>query len=68
MTVHQIDDKTLFMHGEDDQIVPISVSWRKSVKLIKGAAELYYPGLPHGLTGCESVDDQIRLPEFRLAE
>jgi non-heme chloroperoxidase len=38
------------MHGEDDQIVPINLSSRKSAKLIKEVVELYYPGLPHGLT------------------
>jgi non-heme chloroperoxidase len=41
---------TLLMHGEDDQIVPIDISSRKTAKLVKGAVELYYPGLPHGLT------------------
>ena len=46
----KFDVPTLLMHGEDDQIVPIDVSARKSVKLIKGAEEIYYPGLPHGLT------------------
>jgi non-heme chloroperoxidase len=46
----KFDVPTLLMHGEDDQIVPIDVSSRKSVKLIKGAEEIYYPGLPHGLT------------------
>jgi non-heme chloroperoxidase len=46
----RFDVPTLLMHGEDDQIVPIDISSRKSAKLIKGAAELYYPGLPHGLT------------------
>jgi non-heme chloroperoxidase len=30
--------------------VPIDISSRKSAKLINGAVELYYPGLPHGLT------------------
>ena len=45
-----IDVPTLLMHGDDDQIVPIDISSRKSAKLIKGATELYYPGLPHGLT------------------
>jgi len=38
------------MHGEDDQIVPVKDSAKKSAQLIKGAAEIYYPGLPHGLT------------------
>jgi len=46
----KFDVPTLLMHGEDDQIVPIDISSRKSVKLIKGAVEIYYPGLPHGLT------------------
>jgi non-heme chloroperoxidase len=41
---------TLVMHGEDDQIVPVKNSGKKSAKLIKGAVEIYYPGLPHGLT------------------
>ena len=46
----KFDVPTLLMHGEEDQIVPINISSRKSAKLIKGAAEIYYPGLPHGLT------------------
>jgi non-heme chloroperoxidase len=46
----KFDVPTLLIHGEDDQIVPINISSRRSAKLIKGAVELYYPGLPHGLT------------------
>jgi len=46
----KFDIPTLVMHGEDDQVVPIKDSAKKSAKLIKGAVELYYPGLPHGLT------------------
>lgn len=46
----KFDVPTLLMHGEDDQIVPIDISSRKSATLIKGAVEIYYPGLPHGLT------------------
>ena len=41
---------TLVLHGEDDQIVPVKDSAKKSAKLIKGAKEIYYPGAPHGLT------------------
>jgi non-heme chloroperoxidase len=44
------DVPTLLIHGEDDQIVPINISSRKTATLIKGAVEIYYPGLPHGLT------------------
>jgi non-heme chloroperoxidase len=46
----KFDIPTLLMHGDDDQIVPIDISSRKSAKLINGVKELYYPGLPHGLT------------------
>jgi non-heme chloroperoxidase len=46
----KFDIPTLLMHGVEDQIVPIDISSRKSAKLIKGVIELYYPGLPHGLT------------------
>jgi non-heme chloroperoxidase len=30
--------------------VPVKDSAKKSARLIKGAVEIYYPGLPHGLT------------------
>jgi non-heme chloroperoxidase len=53
----KFDVPTLVMHGEDDQIVPINISAKKSAKLIKGAKELFYPGLPHGLTATHA--DQV---------
>lgn len=53
----KIDVPTLVMHGEDDQIVPIAASAKKSARLIKGAVEIYYPGLPHGLTATHA--DQV---------
>src|SRR5256885_5146845 len=46
----KFDVPTLVMHGEDDQVVPIKDSAKKSARLIKGAQEIYYPGRPHGLT------------------
>jgi non-heme chloroperoxidase len=46
----KFDFPTLVLHGEDDQIVPVKDSARKSAKLVKGAQEIYYPGAPHGLT------------------
>jgi non-heme chloroperoxidase len=46
----KFDVPTLVMHGEDDQIVPVKDSGKKSAKLIRGAVEIYYPGLSHGLT------------------
>jgi len=48
--LRSFDVPTLVMHGEDDQIVPIHDSAKKSAKLIKDATEIYYPGAPHGMT------------------
>ena len=48
--LEKFDIPTLVMHGEDDQIVPVKDSGKKSAKLIAGAIEIYYPGLSHGLT------------------
>ena len=45
-----IDVPTLVLHGEDDQIVPVKDSARRSAQLIADAKEIYYPGAPHGLT------------------
>jgi non-heme chloroperoxidase len=55
---------TLIMHGEDDQIVPINNTGRESAKLIKGAKELYYPGLPHGLTATHADQVNTDLLQF----
>jgi non-heme chloroperoxidase len=40
---------TLLLHGDDDQIVPIDISSKEAVKLIKGATLKVYPGQPHGM-------------------
>jgi non-heme chloroperoxidase len=53
----KFDVPTLVLHGEDDQIVPVKDSARKSAKLIKGAKDIYYPGAPHGITATHQ--DQI---------
>lgn len=45
----KIDVPTLLVHGEDDQIVPIDTSSRKSARIIPNAQELYYPGESHGV-------------------
>jgi non-heme chloroperoxidase len=46
----KFDVPTLFLHGEDDQIVPIADSALKAARLVRDAREIYYPGAPHGLT------------------
>src|SRR5262249_33549747 len=53
----KFDVPTLVMHGEDDQIVPVKDSAKKSARLIKGAKEIYYPGAPHGMTS--TLQDQV---------
>jgi non-heme chloroperoxidase len=44
-----INVPTLVLHGEDDQIVPIGDSARKSIRLLKKGALKTYPGLSHGM-------------------
>jgi non-heme chloroperoxidase len=53
----KFDVPTLVLHGEDDQIVPVRDSARKSARMIKGAKDIYYPGAPHGITATHQ--DQI---------
>ena len=60
----KIDVPTLVLHGEDDQIVPVKDSAKKSAKLIKGAKEIYYPGAPHGLTATHQDRVNADLLEF----
>jgi non-heme chloroperoxidase len=57
----RFDVPTMVLHGEDDQIVPVKDSARKSARLIKGAKDVYYPGAPHGLTSThqEQVNEEL---------
>jgi non-heme chloroperoxidase len=63
----KFDVPTLVMHGEDDQIVPVKDSAKKSARLIKGAQELYFPGRPHGLTATHQDEVNAALLEFMKA-
>lgn len=60
----KIDVPALVLHGEDDQIVPVKDSAKKSAKLIKGAKEIYYPGAPHGITATHQDRVNFDLLEF----
>jgi non-heme chloroperoxidase len=53
----KIDVPTLFLHGDDDQIVPIADSAMLSVKLVKGATLKIYKGAPHGM--CTTHKEQV---------
>jgi non-heme chloroperoxidase len=53
----RFDVPTLFMHGDDDQIVPIGASALLASKLVKGSKLEIYPGASHGL--CSTLKDPI---------
>jgi non-heme chloroperoxidase len=62
--LERIDVPTLVLHGEDDQVVPVHDSARKSARLIKDAKEVYYPGAPHGITATHQDEVNAELLEF----
>jgi non-heme chloroperoxidase len=49
----KIDVPTLFIHGDDDQIVPIGASANLASKIVKGAKLIVYKGGSHGLCTTE---------------
>lgn len=53
----KFDVPTLLVHGEDDQIVPVANTARKSAALIRDVKAIYYPGAPHGITATHA--DQL---------
>jgi len=55
--LQKIDVPTLILQGDDDQIVPLDDSGRKSAKIIKNATLKIYPGAPHGM--CTTHADQV---------
>jgi non-heme chloroperoxidase len=60
----KIDVPTLVIHGDDDQIVPLSVGGARSSKMIKGAMLKIYKGAPHGLTATNKDQLNADLLEF----
>lgn len=53
----KIDVPTLFLHGDDDQIVPIDAAARAAIKLVKNATLKEYPGGAHGI--CTTAKDKV---------
>jgi non-heme chloroperoxidase len=49
--------RTLILHGDDDQIVPIGASALLSSRIVEGAELKIYPGAPHGI--CSTHKDQV---------
>jgi non-heme chloroperoxidase len=56
-----IDVPTLVMHGDDDQIVPIDASARRSIELLKKGTLQVYEKFPHGMctTHAETVNPAV---------
>ncbi|MFB7505238.1 alpha/beta fold hydrolase [Streptomyces broussonetiae] len=46
----EFDIPTLIIHGDDDQIVPIVASAKKSSQMVKDVTFKVYSGAPHGLS------------------
>lgn len=55
--LQRFDVPTLFLHGDDDQIVPIGASAIKAVELVQDAVLKIIPGAPHGM--CTTQADEI---------
>jgi non-heme chloroperoxidase len=60
----KFDVPTLVIHGDDDQIVPITVGGLRSSKMIKGATLKIYKGAPHGLMTTHKDQFNTDLLEF----
>ena len=56
-SVKAIDVPTLVLHGEDDQVVPIDISARRTITFLKDGELKTYPGYPHGM--CTTHADVI---------
>jgi non-heme chloroperoxidase len=59
--LREIDIPVLILHGDDDQIVPIEDSAKKSAKLLKKATLKVIPGAPHGMpiTLAEQINKEL---------
>jgi non-heme chloroperoxidase len=60
----KMDIPTLFIHGDDDQIVPIQAAALLSSKIVKGSVLKVYPGAPHGLMATHQQQFNTDLLEF----
>jgi non-heme chloroperoxidase len=53
----KFDVPTLFLHGDDDQIVPIGAAAMIASKIVKNAKLKVYQGAPHGM--CTTLKDRV---------
>lgn len=47
--LRKISVPTLVLHGDDDQVVPLDISAKRAVKLLRNGTLKVYPGYPHGM-------------------
>lgn len=64
----KIDIPVLVAHGDDDQIVPIDLSARRTVELLPHATLKIYPGAPHGLATTHAAQLNADLLAFIKGE
>jgi non-heme chloroperoxidase len=62
--VKKIDVPLLILHGDDDQIVPIDASARKTIHLVPHATLKVYPGGSHGMAIVSADEVNRDLLEF----
>jgi non-heme chloroperoxidase len=62
--LRKFDIPTLVIHGDDDQIVPITVGGLRSAKMIKDAVLKVYKSAPHGLMSTHKGEFNSDLLEF----
>ena len=60
----KFDVPTLFIHGDDDQIVPIGAAALLASKIVKNSTLKIYPGGAHGLTVTEKNEVNADLLAF----
>ena len=60
----KFDVPTLFLHGEDDQVVPLAISAKRAAALVSNARERYYPHAPHGIPVTHQDQVNADLLEF----
>jgi non-heme chloroperoxidase len=58
---------TLIIHGDDDQVVPITVGGNRTAKIVKDATYKVYKGAPHGLMATHQAQFNADLLEFARA-
>jgi non-heme chloroperoxidase len=60
----KIDVPTFFIHGDDDQIVPIGASALRATKIVSGSKLKIYPGGGHGLPSTSKDEINADLLSF----